>query len=229
MSLRQSIGFAALAASLALGCVKYGGGSAVVDPYIYEVESNDFYWTANGIGPISVGQTVLIRGSVSDFGSDRFDGFAFRANSPMKVYFRLYADSWTNDFDLALFDPYTLATIATWETAAQPEAGDFYVYGYGTEFHLVVNSFAGSGEYTLEISAFNFYGDAPAQGMALAAAGEHRPGNAIDWSAYARDQLPLVREQRRAWVEVRNYLLDERTGRLIAPPQRAWVELPVSQ
>ena len=47
--------------------------------------------------------------------------------------------------------PYTLATVARWETGANPEAGRFSVVSSGFEFHLVVSSFHGTGSYTLEV------------------------------------------------------------------------------
>jgi len=224
MFARLPIALAAFAAAVAPACVDHhhhddDGG----DPYFYEVEPNDFYWTANGLGPIEVGQSLMVRGSVSDLGPDLHDGFALLAQTPMDVEFRLYTDDPMDDFDLALFDPYSGQTVASWETGAQPEAGVFSIFSCCTEFHLVVNSFSGSGAYTLEIYALPLnWGDAPAPAGFLAS-GALRGGTAADWSAYGRRAAAPAAERPQAFVEVRTFAIDPRSGLVVAPPQRRWI------
>jgi hypothetical protein len=140
----------ALVLATLAGC-HYDHDEQHYDPYLHEVEPNDFAFQAQGIGPIAVGDRFLIRGHASDQGFDPFDGFAFKSVEPMDVEFALLADEPFDDFDVELFDPYTGDTIASWETSLNPETGVFSVQSFGVEFHLVVSSFVGSGGYTLEV------------------------------------------------------------------------------
>ena len=221
---------AALAATTALACVDSSdGGYVYVGPYTYEVEPNDFYWTAQGLGPMSVGKHFLVRGSVSDIGPDRFDGFAFLATTPMDVEFRLYADVPGADLDVALFDPYTGTTIASWETGSNPECGVFSVQTYGLEFHLVVNSYVGAGAYTLEVCAQPLtWGDGPSK-AGLAALGALRPAaQARDWSGYAKLADPESATSPIPWVDLTTLLIDERTGRVLGQPIRRRVFVATS-
>ncbi len=182
------------------------------DPYTYEAEPNDFYWGAQGIGPICVGESFQIRGHIDDFGSDPFDGFAFRSDVPMDIEFALYADDPFDDFDVELFDPYTLATVARWETGANPEAGRFSVVSSGFEFHLVVSSFHGSGFYTLEVrgAPLTWYGVGATN---LAAQGvSDRAIRSVDWTGYAHRGSGESADESPAWVLATTYEIDPTTG-----------------
>ncbi len=182
------------------------------DPTTYEAEPNDFYWGAQGLGPICVGQSFQIRGHIDDFGSDPFDGFAFRSEVPMDIEFALYADDPYDDFDVELFDPYTLTTVARWETGANPEAGRFSVVSSGFEFHLVVSSFHGSGAYTLEVrgAPLTWYGDGATQ---LAAQGvSDRAERSVDWTGYARRGAGESSDESPAWALMTTYEIDPGTG-----------------
>ncbi len=182
------------------------------DPYTYEAEPNDFYYGAQGIGPICVGESFLIRGHIDDFGNDPFDGFAFRSDVPMDIEFALYADEPFDDFDVELFDPYTLQTVARWETGANPEAGRFSVVSSGFEFHLVVSSFHGSGSYTLEVrgAPLTWYGIGATQ---LAAQGiSERAERSVDWTGYAQRGTDGDADEVPAWVLMTTYEIDPTTG-----------------
>lgn len=224
MFARLPIALAALAVAVAPACEDHhDDDDCGCDPYVYEVEPNDFYWMANGLGPIEVGESRLVRGSIADDGSDPFDGFALLAQTPMDVEFRLYSDDPMDDLDLALFDPYTGQTVATWETGAQPEAGVFSIFSCCTEFHLVVNSYAGSGAYTLEIYAQPLnWADGPAP-VGILANGARRDEAGRDWSGYAERAAAPAADRRQAWVEVQTFAIDERTGRVQGAPQRRWI------
>lgn len=168
------------------GCV-HVGEEPVDDPYVHEIEPNDFAFQAQGIGPIAVGDRFLIRGHASDQGFDPFDGFAFKAVEPMDVEFALHADDPFADFDIQLFDPYTGDTVASWETNLDPESGFFSVQTFGLEFHLVVTSFFGAGTYTLEVcgAPLSWFGIAAQEGFAAEGRGRGTD-RAVDWKDYGR-------------------------------------------
>lgn len=177
MQLRARLVLSLAAAAFAGGCSRaHGHHHPPFDPYTYEIEPNDFYWTAQGIGPIDVGESVWLRGHVSDFTSDRYDGYAFQSWRPMDIEFHLTADDPHADFDIALFDPYTLTTVAVWESGSNHESGFFSVATAGTEFHLVVSSYTGTDSYTLEVR-----GTPLTFGLATGGA---RRADGIDWERY---------------------------------------------
>jgi hypothetical protein len=220
--------FAALALLVAPACI-YVEDDDWHDPYIEEVEPNDVHWTAQQLGTVGVGETILVRGHVTDTGFDRFDGFAFRSEQPMDIHFELYADDPHVDLDLSLFDPYTHTTVASWETTANPEVGEFTVWSTAFEFHLVVSSFHGSGAYVLEVrgTPIGWYGDgagalaAPATPGALGALGAtDRTLRAIDWTGYADGGTAGTEPERDGGVELTTLLIDPATGRVEARTTR---------
>ena len=207
----RSIALLAVASFSVQSCV-HVEDAPPYDPYTYEAEPNDFYFGAQGIGPICVGQAFQIRGHINDFGSDPFDGFAFRSEVPMDIEFALYADDPYDDFDVELFDPYTLQTVARWETGANPEAGRFSVLSSGFEFHLVVSSFHGTGGYTLEVrgAPLTWYGIGATQ---LAAQGiSERAERSVDWKGYAQRKTGGEIDETPAWVLLTTYEIDATTG-----------------
>lgn len=218
----------ALVASPAPACI-YVDDTPYYDPYIYEVEPNDFFWSAQGIGPVSVGEQILLRGHIDDFGFDNYDGFAFQSTVPMDIEFALYSDNPNADFDVALFDPYTLSTVATWETGLNPETGRFSVWSSGFEFHLVVSSFFGSGDYTLEVRGkpLTWFGDGSNGLTAQSLSG--RAERAIDWKKYAgrsREEDAAASEPE---FQITTLKIDPATGRVDGVrvqrvPRRAWLE-----
>ncbi|HTF87001.1 MAG TPA: hypothetical protein VK843_01235 [Planctomycetota bacterium] len=186
----------------------------VFDPYIYEAEPNDFAFSAQGIGPIHVGESFLIRGHTNDHGTDPFDGFAFLADQPMDIEFSLQADDPGADFDVQLFDPYTGTTVASWETGWNPENGQFSVESSGMEFHLVVSSFHGSGNYTFEVRGRPLTWLGASAGLPLRAQGSAvRPEGAVDWSAYeGRKNVPETLQEVPS-LRVTTVTIDPETGR----------------
>jgi hypothetical protein len=178
------------------------------DPNLYEVEPNDTAATANGVGPIRPGNYFPIRGHVTDFGPDLFDGFAFVSDVPLEVEVVLTADRPAADLDFCVYDPFQGEFIGCFETPWNPEVGYVTVFEPGVEFHLVVSSFRGSSGYTLEVFGRELCcpGEALGRGAgerlrARAESGETR--RAAFWSAYvppaavarndAEPVAPLVR------------------------------------
>jgi hypothetical protein len=138
---------------LAAACDSGGHGhhAPPPDPTLYEVEPNGTAATANGVGPIRPGDYFPIRGHVSDFGPDLFDGFAFVSDVPLEVEVVLTADHPAADLDFCVFDPFLGEFIGCFETPWNPEVGYVTVFEPGVEFHLVVSSYRGSSGYTLEV------------------------------------------------------------------------------
>ena len=126
-------------------------------PVYREVEPNDAVFDANYFGVLRPGDRFFIDGFSTDSGADPFDGFAFVSGEPIHVDFRLFQASPTSDFDVCLYDPEFDETIACFATDEDPESGGVDVTDAGIEFHLVVESFVGSGGYSLEIEVFPLY------------------------------------------------------------------------
>ena len=82
------------------------------------------------------------------------DGFAFYAQVPCQIYFDLVIHDSFSDFDVCLYDPYFQSVVACWETPFNPESGDFAVLDAGTSFHLFVEPYLGSAEYSLYVSVY---------------------------------------------------------------------------
>jgi hypothetical protein len=132
----------------------------------------------------------------------------------MDIEFALTSDDANADFDIALFDPYTGTTVATWETGLNPESGRFSVESTGFEFHLVVSSFFGSGAYTLEVrgAPLTWFGDAVG---GLAAAGVSARGErAIDWKDYAEARVDKDAVEGEPEVQITTLAIDPITGRV---------------
>lgn len=202
------------------GACGHGHHGPAHDPYTHEIEPNNTFVNAQGIGPIFVGEQVLVRGHIEDFGPDLYDGFAFASGTPMDIEFALHADDPHADFDVMLFDPYTQTTVASWESAFNPERGTFSVGSAQFEFHLVVTSFHGAGAYTLEVrgAPLTFFGDGT---YALTAEGTARAGDgAVNWHPYGQITGAMDTEiedavRREPLVQVTTLILDPETGRLL--------------
>jgi hypothetical protein len=123
-------------------------------PTFFEHEPNDQASMANWIGGIEAHDKLEIRGSITHFGPDFFDGFAFVAEQPIDVQVTLIADDPSADLDFCVFDPILNDYVACFETPNQPETGLFSVLEAGREFHLVVDSFSGASSYSLFVEAF---------------------------------------------------------------------------
>jgi hypothetical protein len=241
MNPRPLAWFAPALLALAPACI-YVDDDDYHDPYIEEAEPNDVHWSAMDLGTLGVGERLLLRGNVTDSGFDRFDGFAFRSAVPMDVEFALYAEDPHDDFDLELFDPYTLHTVAVWQSADNPESGFFSVWNSGFEFHLVVSSFHGAGNYTLEVrgtglgwggdgvgaAASPNPGEAGSRGAPAGLSATGRGGReealrpAVDWALYGvpRQAEAPQEEAGPPWVGVTLLTLDPVTGRVLGLERR---------
>lgn len=148
------------------------------DLVVYESEVNDSSAQADWIGVLYPGQALSIRGHVTQYGPDLFDGFAFVTGAPMQIDVSLWADAWGADLDLCVWDPVFRQYVTCFETAAQPESGSFLVLEAGKEIHLVVRSFVGDSAYWLDVAgAAADYGLQAAQTPST----ERAPGA---WDAY---------------------------------------------
>lgn len=222
MFLRPQTLLAIAVATIASACI-HVDDSASPDPYTYEIEPNDFALSAQGIGPIALGEQFLVRGHITDQGSDPYDGFAFQSDQPMDIEFSLFADDPAADFDLQLFDPYTGSTVASWETSANPECGHFSVLNSGVEFHLVVSSFVGSGTYTLEVRGvpLTWFGDGA--GLSFAADGATRRADRIvDWTGYAAGKIAPEFQAPLPQLQVTTLSIDPETGHIRVADKRRW-------
>jgi hypothetical protein len=156
--------------ALALAASCSGGsnhdGTVFVPATYPESEVNDVAPMADYFGLLRPGDFFYIEGHISDIpfdpfdpwnGHDPFDGFAFTANEPVHVQFRLFIDDPYADLDVIVYDPQIGFDVGWFATANNPETGAVDVYGYGLDFHLVVESWVGSSSYTMEIEVFELY------------------------------------------------------------------------
>ncbi|HVS08259.1 MAG TPA: hypothetical protein VMS76_00200, partial [Planctomycetota bacterium] len=130
-------------------CGGGGGGSPI--PLFFEFEPNDAPEHANPVGPVGIGDHFRILGHVSSIGQDLFDGFALQAVEPCQVELALYADDPFADLDVCVYDPMLAAYAFCFASPFNPETGAFSIFGAGTDFHLVVSSFAGAASYELDV------------------------------------------------------------------------------
>jgi hypothetical protein len=153
----------------------------------YEIEPNDLPAEANWLGTLYPGDALAIHGRITQLGPDLLDGFALRSGAPIYVEFALWADQPGADLDLCLYDPDTGQYIYCWETPAQPEVGNFTIFGAGKDVHLVVSSFLGDSDYRLEVAVYTpCCPPDEAQGLIQADGmpGPHREGTDALWSLY---------------------------------------------
>lgn len=142
---------------LVAGCSSSGRRTVVVSsPVIVESEPNDSAFQPDGIGPVGFGSFYTIAGSIDgpeSFGFDAYDGFAFVVNDPVEVEFILHSHNPAADLDFYIYDPFNDSYIAAFESIFAPEYGAVAFPYLGEEFHVVVTSFTGSADYTLEVIA----------------------------------------------------------------------------
>ena len=196
---------------LAAGCGHGSHGGVVVhDPPSYlESEPNDDVWSANFLGHVAAGDSILVEGHVTDGFGDTLDGFALDLLEPLELRFELFAHDPFADLDVCVYDPVSDVYVACFESAVDPEVGAVAI-GLPAEMHLVVSSFTGSSAYSLYVSTAPI---APATLSEPGASGEprlprlgvDRAGPRVDedprWAPYRRapgepgepDDLPLVR------------------------------------
>ena len=188
----------ALAAGLLSACVH--SKSSKHSHVLHESEPNDLACCPDHFGFLAPGEFVDIQGFISDDGFDPYDGFAFTSFQPMSVEFRLFAHEPFADLDICLYDPVLDLFVDCFESPHDPEVGVAHILTGGTEFHLVVNSFAGTSGYTLEVDAFPLFADAvgpadspmPATGGVLSggSAAEAKPDRLQDFEGYRQAPEP---------------------------------------
>lgn len=190
--MHRSTTTALLALPLALAACSNAndGCSTCNDPTYYETEINDTAAQANWVGVLYPGDVVTIRGGVTQWGPDLYDGFSFVTGAPMTIDFEVWADVPGVDLDLCVWDPVFKTFVACFETDLHPEAGQVVILEANKEFHLVVRSYFGDSGYFLDV-----FGGSPVYGaQALGAAPEERVPGA--WEAYdeadepQREELP---------------------------------------
>lgn len=158
---KKALALGALALALG-GCSKSHHHEDPGPAVFLEQERNDFVDEANYFGTLRPGDFFLIDGRITDDGSDPFDGFAFTANQPLHVDFRLFVDSPYADLDVCVYDPQIDLEVACYQTSSNPEVGGVDVLYGGLDFHLVVESFVERSSYTLEIAVSPLHLRAPA-------------------------------------------------------------------
>ncbi|HED65408.1 MAG TPA: hypothetical protein ENJ09_07620 [Planctomycetes bacterium] len=186
-----------LLAAAAASCSRGSRHTTVLPSNVYrEAEPNDTVLSANDFGVLLPGDHFFIDGWTTDSGTDPFDGFEFVAGEPIHVDFQLHHADPTTDFDVCLFDPLLNQTIACFATGNLPETGGVDVTGGGLEFQLVVESFLGSGAYSLEIDVVPLgvaYRNREEDAPSLRASGETEllgAGRVSDLAEYAMDPGP---------------------------------------
>ncbi len=176
------------------------------DPPVYaEIEPNDTVDQAPLYAGLRVGSAFSVRGHISEFGVDVFDGVAVRADEAVEIHFDLYSESYGTDLDVCVFDPdldrYVVCADGPWD----PEHGSVVVLEPGKIIHLVVTSAFGNCGYRLDVHAsYPSYplGSAPPANASDAVRDEKRARaqayRGLDGAADASLQL----ERRRAVIVV---------------------------
>ena len=155
---------------IAAACKDHGSSEVTVVtetiPAYLESEPNDDETSANDFGVLYPGDLFVIEGHSTDDGSDPFDGFSFVAGGPLHVDFRLFDPPYSADLDVWLYDPQLGEVVGYFETENHPESGGVDVVQAGLEFHLLVTSYWGRGDYELELEVSTLAPAALAAGAA---------------------------------------------------------------
>jgi hypothetical protein len=161
---------------------------------LFEIEPNGSYLWPQPIGSVAAGDWFVIYGDIQELGPDLFDGFAFQSAEPCDVVFRLTGDVPWSDLDVCLYDPYTGAKVAIYQSPWNPEVGSFSVFAPWVDFQLVVSSFCGDTSYSLEIEVVPL---GWSDGEALGAIAPHvaegfealgAKTGGVDWGLYDGDR-----------------------------------------
>lgn len=209
-----------LFAAASLGC-SHSSGHAVStsNPAITEIEPNNNAFQPDSIGPVASNTYYQIVGSIqegessgdysSTFGTDSFDGFAFYVEDTVEIEFVLHAANPFADLDLWIYDPFYDEYIARFESTSSPEYGRVTFPYLGEEFHVVVNSYSGDSNYTLELIAHPL---ALGFSTAVSAASTEQPDSNKD-DARARAYLKTAQEPDGPLVLTTVLKVDLETGR----------------
>jgi len=117
---------------------------------VLEAEPNDTIAQAHVLGDLAPGETRAVLGSITDVGSDPFDGFRINATERSSVELQLLTESVTADLDVYIIDPVSLQYVERFETMSGSEFGTFIVDG---SFFVAVTSFSGASTYELRLTA----------------------------------------------------------------------------
>lgn len=124
------------------------------DPPIYaEIEPNDTVDQAPLYADLRVGSAFSVRGHISEFGFDVFDGVAVRADEAVEIHFDLYSEAYGTDLDVCVFDPDLDRYVVCADGPSDPEHGSVVVLEPGKVIHLVVTSAFGNCGYRLDVHA----------------------------------------------------------------------------
>ena len=196
-------------------CDDCGGGGGT--PVFFEQEPNDDPLTANDFGVLRIGDRFFIDGFVRDDLNDPFDGFAFVAGEAIHVDFQLFSGDLAADLDVCLYDPLVDETLACFATDVNPERGGVDVDAGGFEFHLVVESFVGDADYSLEISVLPLFAALTPEDAVTAELRPHvratdaqalrTPRAESDYRAARPTVQPLVRLEEHLWIDERSGLV----------------------
>lgn len=236
-ALRRAL-FASFLGLCASACV-YGTSSSL--PTYGETEVNDTADLADYFGVLQPGERFFIRGFISDApfdpfdpfnGYDPFDGFAFTAGQPIHVEFRLSIADPFADFDVCLYDPQLDRVVDCFQSPFNPELGGVDVFFGGLDFHLVVESFAGSASYTMEIEVFELGAAPPQAGAVLAGLVDPRVQRAGASSARFEAYSPRPDDEVSIVPFATLFAIDPATGtvlrtRIAAASDGSWLGIPV--
>lgn len=117
---------------------------------VLEAEPNDTIAQAHVLGDLAPGETRAVLGSITDAGSDPFDGFRINATERSSVELQLLTETMTADLDVYIIDPVSLQFVERFETMSASESGTFIVDG---SFFVAVTSFSGASTYELRLTA----------------------------------------------------------------------------
>ncbi len=198
----------------------HGGDEYYVSTY-FESEINDQAHNADYFGILRPGDRFFIDGHITDIpfdpfdpwnGYDPFDGFAFTADRPIHVEFRLYIDNPWTDLDVIVYDPQLGIDVGWFATGNNPEVGAVDVLAGGLDFHLVVESWVGISSYSMEIIVYALYGpeggtegDDPAPDATITAdriVDPDRPEAPAHFEEYAGEQIDEEPELRVQTTEI---------------------------
>ena len=149
-----------------VACSHAGGGYTHSIETYHETEVNDIAPLADYFGVLRPGDHFYIEGRITDIpydpyypwnGYDPFDGFAFTADRPIHVEFRLFIEDYYSDLDVLVYDPQIDADVGWFQTDHNPETGAVDVFAGGLDFHLVIESWVGISNYSLEIEVYDLY------------------------------------------------------------------------
>jgi len=115
-----------------------------------EAEPNDTIAQAHVLGDLMPGGTRNVLGSITDDGSDDFDGFRITATERVTIDLQLLAESMSADLDVFIFEPVSMQVVKRFETNNASEMGSFVLDG---TFFVVVSAFVGSSTYELRLTA----------------------------------------------------------------------------